>query len=157
MGVDARWHRWVYASIAKHLHDICTPAGINLVVEFLDRRTNSWLAASPRAEAVITGPMSKEISNGLHRIWVDVFLTLTSDRSANDYVHVGHAGTLANALDQCILVRDYGATGLIDVSVLHPIQDDTQTVSVMHLQPTDKDEEIHSTIQSRFYGLFSEN
>jgi hypothetical protein len=157
MAVDARWHRWVYASIADHLHTICTSAGISLVVEFLDERTTAWKTASPRAEAIITGPMSKEVSNGLHRVWVDVFLTLTSNRSSNDYVHVGHAGTLANALDQCILVKDYGDTGLLDISVLNPIRDSGRTVAVQHVRPSEQDEEIHSTIQSRFYGLFAEN
>ena len=156
MPVNAKWHRWVYASLAKHLHGICDPVPIALVVEFLDKRTETWKQASPRAEAIITGPMSKEVSNGLHRIWVDVFLTLTSNRGANDYVHVGHAGTLANALDQCVIVRDYGETGNLDISVLTPIRDSGQTVSVMHIRPTEKDEEIHSTIQSRFYGLFAE-
>jgi len=156
MSVDARWHRYIYASVAKHLHDIADPIPIDLVVEFLDTRTASWQSASPRAEAVITGPMSKEVSKGLHRIWVDVFITLTSDRSTNDYVHIGHSGTLANALDQCILVRDYGDTGLLDISVLNPIRDDARTVAVQHVTPSEKDEAIHSTIQSRFYGLFAE-
>ena len=156
MSVDARWHRWVYASVAKHLHAICTPASIDLVVEFLDKRTGAWMAASPRAEATISGPMSKEISKGLHRLWVDVFIKLTSTRGSNDYAHIGHAGTLANALDQCILVRDYGATGLLDISVLNPIRDSGQTVAVQHVTPSEKDEEIHSTIQARFYGLFAE-
>lgn len=155
MAVDARWHRWVYASVAKHLH--ANSAGINLVVEFLNKRTTAWENASPRAEAVITGPMSKEISSGLHRIWVDVFITLTSTRSSDDYDHVGHAGTLANALDQCVLVRDYGDTGLLDISVLNPIRDTGRTVSVQHVRPGQKDREIHSTIQSRYYGLFAEN
>jgi len=155
MGVDARWHRWVYASMAKHLH--ANSAGINLVVEFLDERTRTWETASPRAEAIITGPMSKEISNGLHRIWVDVFVTLTSNRSTNDYDHVGYSGLLANALDQCVLVKDYGDTGALDISVLNPIRDTNQTVAVQHVRPTEQDNEIHTTIQSRFYGLFAEN
>lgn len=157
MAVDARWHRWVYASIAKHLHSVATGAGISLVVELLDERKESWKTASPRAEAVITGPMSKEISNKLHRIWVDVFVTLTSNRSSNDYVHVGHSGTFANALDQCVTVRDYGETGLLDISVLRPIRDSGQTVAVQHIVPSEGDQEIHSTIQARLYGLFAEN
>lgn len=156
MAVDQRWHRWIYASIAKHLHDIADPIPINLVVEFLDDRTSAWQAASPRAEAQITGPLSKEISKGFHRLWVDVFLTLTSTRSTNDYVHVDHSGTLANALDQCILVRDYGDTGLLEISVLEPIRDSGRTIAVQHVRPSEKDREIHSTIQSRFFGLFVE-
>lgn len=143
--------------MAKHLHTICAAASIDLVVEFLDKRTSVWKAASPRAEAMISGPLSKEVSKGLYRVWVDVFLTLTSNRGANDYVHVGHAGTLANALDQCVVVRDYGETGLLDISTLTPSREPGQTVAVQHVRPSEKDGEIHSTIQSRFYGLFSEN
>jgi len=155
MAVDARWHRWIYASVAKHLH--ANSPSINLVVEFLNERTTTWEIASPRAEAVISGPMSKEISAGLHRMWVDVFLTLTSNRSNDDYDHVGHSGVLANALDQCILVRDYGDTGLLEISILKPIRDTGQTIAVQHVRPGAKDNEIHSTIQSRYYGLFEEN
>jgi hypothetical protein len=143
--------------MAKHLHAIAAADSIDLVVEFLDKRTSTWKAASPRAEALISGPMSKEVSKGLHRIWVDVFITLTSTRGSNDYVHIGHAGTMANALDQCVIVRDYGDTGLLDISVLTPIRDAGQTVAVQHVRPSERDEEIHSTIQSRFYGLFAEN
>jgi len=155
MPVDARWHRWVYASVAKHLHDACS-GSIDLVVEFLDKRTTVWKNASPRAEAVITGPATREISKGLHRAWVDVFVTLTSVRSADDYDHVGHSGTIANALDQCILVKDYGATGLEEITVLHPIRDLGQSVDVRPMPVSEKDEQIHTVIQSRFYGLIAE-
>lgn len=157
MPVDPRWHRWTYASVADHLHTICTAASIALVVEFLNERTSIWKAASPRAEAVITGPMSKEISKGLHRMWVDVFITLTSTRDGNDYDHVGYAGTLANALDQCIIIKDYGATDLLEISTLRPITDTGQTVAVLHVTPNEQDAEIHSTIQARLYGLFVED
>lgn len=152
MAVNAKLHRWVYASIADHLHTVCTAAGIALVVELLDERTASWKAASPRAEVFITGPLTKEL-NGVTRVWVDVLMMLTSTRSTNDYDHVGHAGTLANALDQCILVKDYGDTGLVDVTILAPIRDLGRTIAVQHVRPVQQDEEIHSTIQSRFYGL----
>lgn len=155
MAVNAKLHRWVYASIADHLHTVCTAASIALVVELLNERTSTWKAASPRAEAFITGPLTKEL-NGVTRIWVDVLMTLTSARSANDYEHIGHAGTLANAVDQCILVRDYGDTDLLEVTILAPIRDTGRTVAVQHVRPNQQDEEIHSTIQSRFYGLYSE-
>lgn len=156
MPVDQRWHRWVYASVADHLHGIFDPIPLPLVVEFLDKRKDAWKNASPRAEAFISGPMSKEVSNGLHGIWVDVFLTLTSTRGNNDYVHVDNSGVLANALDQCIIVRDYGDTGNLDISILNPIRDTAQNINVMHVRPSEKDEDIHSTIQTRFYGLFEE-
>lgn len=157
MPVDARWHRWTYASVAKHLHTICAAASIDLVVEFLDQRTSTWRNNSPRAEAVISGPYTKEVSKGLHRAWVDVFVTLTSNRGTNDYVHVGHAGTIANALDQCILVKDYGDTGLLEISTLTPIRDDGRTVGPQHVRPSEKDEEIHSVIQARFEGHYQED
>jgi len=154
--VNPDLHRWILASFAKHLHTKATAGGIALVVEFLNKRTPTWEASSPRAEALITGPMTKEISTGIQRAWVDVFITLTTNRGSNDYGHIDAAGVFANALDQCVLVKDYGDTGLIEVGSMSPISDTGQTVSVQHLKPIEADETIHSTIQARFYGLFSE-
>lgn len=152
--VNPNWHRWIYASVAKHLKD--SVGDLPLVVEFLDKRGTDWETAVSKAEATITGPMTKEISAGLHRIWVDVFITLTSHLSSNGYQHVDHAGTLASALDQCIVCKDYGATGLETIGIIHPTPEANQPVKVNHLKPAAKDTQLHSTIQAKFLGYFTE-
>lgn len=154
--VNPLWHRWVYASIAKHLHAAALADDLALVVEFLDKRNTDWLEATSKAEATITGPMTREISSGLHRVWVDVFIVVTSNLSDNDYAHIDHVGAMASALDQCILVKDYGATGLVEVGTIKPRAESGDSVKVNHLKPATKDTQIHSTIQARFLGYFAE-
>jgi hypothetical protein len=140
--------------VAKHLHAVCATASIDLVVEFLDKRTEAWRTASPRAEATISGPLTAP-QGGQYELEFDVFVTLTSRRGSNDYVHVGHAGTIENALSQCILVKDYGETGLLEIATL-TLNPETG-VTCVHVRPAEKDEEIHSTIQARLRGHFAEN
>ena len=152
--VKPNWHRWVYASVAKHLKD--SAGALPLVVEFLDKRGTDWETAASKAEVTITGPMTKEVCSGLHRIWVDVFITLTSHLSANNYDHIDHAGTLASALDECITCKDYGATGLVTIGFLHPRAETQEAIKVNHLKPAVKDTQLHSTIQAKFLGYFSE-
>lgn len=154
--VNPSWHRWVYASVADHLHTAATASSLPLVVEFLDKRGATWKAASVRAEATISGPVTKEISSGLHRVWVDVFITLASERDANDYDHIDLAGAIANALDQCILVKDYGDTGLVDVGSIKPRADSGDSIEVTHLKPAEDDDHIYTTISARYFGLFTE-
>ena len=154
--VNANWHRWVYASVADHLHTAATAASLPLVVEFLDKRNSAWKTAKTKAEATVTGPATKEISSGLHRVWVDVFLVVTSKRSNDDYDHIDKCGAMANALDQCILIKDYGATGLVDVGSIKPRKESGDTIDVEHLKPAETDDQIFSTLQGRYFGLFAE-
>lgn len=154
--VNPNWHRWVYASLAKHIHSAATAASLPMVVEFLDKRGEAWNSANSKAEATITGPATRELSQGLHRVWADVFIVLTSKLDSNNYDHIDFVGQMANALDQCILVKDYGATGLVDVGNLTPRSEASDSIQVVHVKPTEKDTQIHSTIEARYYGLFTE-
>lgn len=160
MAVNASWPRWIMASIAKHLHDAAYVAELPLVVEFLDRRDETWMGATHKAEVTISGPATREVSTGLYRVWVNVFVVLTSNLSDNDYDHVTHAGAIANALDRCIVIKDYGNeagdTGLLDIGTITPRNEGADTVKVTHLKPAAKDTQLHSTIEVRFFGLFTE-
>lgn len=152
--VNPNWNRWIYASLARHLH---LPANkpVPLIVAFLDKRGKTWNEAASKAEATITGPVSKELSQGYHRVWVDVFIKLTSNLDSNNYDHLDSAGTIANALDQCIEVKDYGATGLVDITELKPRRD-VDGIEVIHVTPAEKDTQIHSTLNARYEGFITE-
>lgn len=153
--VNPSWHRWVFASVAKHLHVAIDPS-VELVVEFLDKRSVAWTGATTKAEATISGPATKEISPGLHRIWVDIFVKVTTNMGANNYPHLDAVGTVAEALDNCIICKDYGETGLVEIGILHNRPESGETVKVTNLTPTEKDTQIHSTISARFLGYFAE-
>lgn len=154
--VNPLWHRYVYASVADHLHTAATAASLPLVVEFLDKRDSTWKSASSRAEATLTGPVTKEVSAGLYRVWFDVFITLASERGANDYDHIDLAGKLAEALDQCILIKDFGATGLVTIGSIRPRSESADSIEVEHLKPSADDDHVYSTVSARYFGLFTE-
>ena len=150
--VNQLWHRWVYAYIASHLHTKATAAGLPPIVEFLDTRTISWMNSTTKAEATISGPITSEGSPGLFRVIVNVFIVISSKRSNNDYDHIDAVGAMAEALDQCIEVKDAGVTDLVDVGTLTPFQ---APIEPVHLKPTDTDDMIFSTVSTTYEGLFS--
>jgi hypothetical protein len=153
--VDSNWHRWTYASIADALHTAATAASLPLVVEFLDKRDDAWKVAAHKAEATISGPATRG-QNSEFEVIVDVTIIVTSDLTNNDYAHIDYTGEMASALDQCIIVKDYGATGSIEVGKLTPTADPGETINVTHLKPAEKDTQIHSVITARLTGNFEE-
>jgi hypothetical protein len=151
--VNANWHRWTYASVSDHLHTAATAGGLELVVEFTDERGPDWKTAETKAEATISGPITREMRSGHHSAQVNVFIVVTSHRSASgDYGHIDHVGTMANALDQCIRVMDYGATNLLEIGQLTPDGE----INTVHIKPTETDDQIFSTIQAQLSGIFTE-
>lgn len=150
--VNKLWHRWVYAYVANHLHTKAAAVSLPLVVEFLDTRTDAWKTATTKAEATITGPITIPGSSGLFRVIVNVFIVISSKRTNDDYDHIDAVGAMAEALDQCIPVKDAGVTDLVDIGTLTPFQ---APIEPIHLRPTDTDDLIFSTVQTTFEGLFS--
>jgi hypothetical protein len=132
-------------------------ASLPLVIEFLDQRDATWKDATSKAEATIMGPFTREQSSGLYRVRATVFVVLTSSRQVDAAVHVGHEGAIAEALDQCIVVKDYGTTGLVDIGVITPnVEAAGDEVGPDRERPKDTDDQIFTTFQVRYYGLFSD-
>lgn len=155
--VNPLWHRYVFSSIVQHLRSRAAAAGLELVIEFLDQRSDAWKNATSKAEATIMGPFTKEESKGLYRVRATVFVVLTSDRSVDAGVHIDFEGQLSEALDQCIVVKDYGTTGLVDIGVIHPsVENAGDEVGPDREKPKETDDQIFTTLQVRYYGLFSD-
>jgi len=151
MARNANWDRWTYASIAKHLQtEISSP----LVFDFGGKRLAAWETASHRAEATIGGLRTRPIGSRTYIGECDVFVIVTSNLTADNYDHVDVAGDVANALDQCIEVMDYGATGLELISILSRKRGDGEFVSPDHLKPKDTDDRLHSTISVTYEGRY---
>jgi len=151
---NANWDRWAYASVAKHLStEITSP----IVFDFGGKRTAAWESSSSRGEVTIGGLRTRRITRTSHKVELDVFVIVTSDK-AEKYAHVGVVGDVANALDQCILVMDYGSevgdTGLVEVGRLGQAKDDTDFVDPTNIKPKADDDLIHSTISVTFEGTF---
>ena len=150
--VDRRWARWVYGSITDYLHTKAREGSLPLIVDFEDTTNNTaWANARTRAQATITGPITREGSPGLFRVVVGVFIAVSSERSANDYDHIDAVGAMQNALDQCIPIIDAGVTNIVDVGTLTPFQ---AQIAPVHLKPADQDDTIFSTVETTFEGLF---
>lgn len=157
MSVNPLWHRYVFASIVKHLRAAMSAGSIELAIDFLDERTNAWKDATSKAEATIMGPFTREQSKGLYRVRATVFMVLTSDRSVDAGVHIDNEGVISEALDQCIVVKDYGTTGLVDIGVITPNVDAPgDEVGPDRERPKQTDDQIFTTFQVRYYGLFSD-
>lgn len=151
MPVNANWARWIYASIAKHvLAEVASP----LVFDFGGKRTSAWETAVNRAEVTISGPKTRKLGRNAWKVEIDVFVIVSSDLSANNYDHVDVTGDVANALDTCIEVKDFGATGLLQIGTLQPRKGLAERIDVTHLKPANADDRIHSTINARFEGTF---
>jgi len=154
--INPLWHRWIYASVSNHLHVLLAVASLELKVDLSDGETAAWKAATTKAQATISGPFSKNRGHKEFDIFVDVFVTLTSDRTNNDYDHIDASGTIANALDQCIIVKDYGATGLIEIGILKTREADSDLVDTDHLRPIKTDDQRFTIIRARYEGKFTE-
>lgn len=154
--VPATWPRSIYASISGHLHTEATAGSLQLRVDFTDGESAAWKAATTKAQATITGPSIKNHGHGEFDVVVDVFISVTSDRTDDDYDHIDAVGIMAKALDQCIIVKDYGVTGLVEIGTLLQGRADSDLVATDHLRPLKTDDQIFSTIRARFEGTFTE-
>jgi len=147
--VNPNWHRWIYASIAKHVAALVASP---IVFDFGGKRMATWEQSTHRAEVTISGPVTTRFSRTAWAVEVDVFVVVSSDLSANNYAHVDVTGDVANALDECLTVMDYGATGLETIGELQ----NKGSVTVTHLKPSEADDRLHSTINAKFSGTFRE-
>lgn len=154
--VNENWNRWVFASIAKHLHDAATLADIPLVIHTLDKQSADWKAATTNAEVTIIGPSFRPGTLST-RVRVGVFVIVSSHLTTNNYGHIDAVGAIATSLHKCIDVKDFGTgigdTGLLEIGVLNRARGDTE-VGVVNLAPLSKDTKIHSTISASFSSRF---
>lgn len=153
MPVNAKWFRYVYASIAKVIHATATLEAVPGVLEFLDDRSVVWKDASRKIESW-SDVRTTELSPGEFKIEVDttVILTTNAHDNVNAYDHFDKVGAFANALDRCIDVKDYdvGNTTPLLVGVLTP----QEAIEVTNLKPGDGDKQKHSVIEARYLGYF---
>jgi hypothetical protein len=131
-------------------------AGIPLNIDFLDQRDATWKDAASKAEATFFGPFTKEQSSGLYRVRATVFMVLTSDRTISPGIHIDNEGAIAEALDQCIIVKDW-PTGTTDVGILNPsVENADDEVGPDRERPAETDDQIFTTFTVRYHGLFSD-
>ncbi len=112
MPANPNWARWLFASTADVLKTVATQNNLAVLVEHLDERSDTFMKASDRVEIRITGPFSREISKGYHRVLLDVNVLLTSrfdGPAKNQYNILKYAGLFHGALSMPIPVWNYGA------------------------------------------------
>jgi len=81
---------------------------------------------------------------------------VSSDLTNENYNHVDVVGDVANALDSCVTVTDYGATGLVEIGLLRTMHGDDQFVAPDHIKPQQADDRLHSTVNVTFEGRFKQ-
>lgn len=151
MARNAKWDRWTYASIVKHL-----TAAVASPIHFYfgGKRTDAWESADHRAEVTIGGLRTKQKNRSTYDGELDVFVIVSSDVTANNYNHVDVVGDVANALDQCLTVMDWGDTELVEVSILQKKRGNEFDVDPTHIKPKKDDDRLHSTVQVTLEGKF---
>lgn len=105
MPANTNWSRWVYSSLAGHLHDAA--GSLPVLVEGVDDRTDEFMQAKDRAEVRVNGPTSAELSNDFWRLKVQANVVLTV-QSGNPYRIQELAGLFQAAMDQFVAVKKYG-------------------------------------------------
>lgn len=155
--VNSSWHKWVFASLAKHIHDSAVSADLPMVIELIDTRSDAWKTARQKAEATIIGPSTREVSKGCHAVDVSVVVIVTSQISEG-YTHQEAVGAIANALDRCITVYEYGPDNPSPdiVGILTPDVSAQARVRVTNIKPSQPDNLCHSTIEVGYTGFFTE-
>lgn len=154
MAAFEKWHRYIFASVSKHLLDSAEADSIELVVEFANQRTPPWEVATSNVEITITGPKMIQLSKGAYRAEVKIFAIVSSIFS-NGLEHIAVTGKVSDWLDQCILVLDYGDTDSVEIGQLSP-DNGEDGIGLINLKPERTPDRIHSTITGSFKGRFNE-
>lgn len=155
MAAFEKWHRYIFASVSKHLLDSAEADSIELVVEFANKRTPPWEVAASNVEITITGPKMVQLSRGAYRAEVEIFAIVSSIFGTNGLEHIAVTGKVSDWLDQCVLVLDYGDTDSVEIGQLKPDNGD-DGIELINLKPERTPDRIHSTISSAFVGRFNE-
>jgi hypothetical protein len=151
MARNASWDRWVYASVAKHLRAAISS---EIVFDFGGKRTSAWENADHRVEVTIGGFRTQQINHDTYKVECEVFAIVSSNLTSNNYSHVDVVGDVANALDQCVTVIDYGATGAETIGLLRGAKGSDQFVAPDHIKPKQTDDRLHSTAGVKLEGRF---
>jgi hypothetical protein len=108
---NKNWARWIFASVADCLKQVAIAQNLPVLVEHLDERTETFMAATDRVEIRITGPFIREVSKGYYQIHVSVNVLLTSRYDSdqkNAYSILKYAGSFQEAMDAPISVWNFG-------------------------------------------------
>jgi len=84
---------------------------IPIIVDGIDERSDAFTRATDRAEIRITGPFTREMSNGYWQAYVDANVLLTSrydGKAKNAYDLLKYAGLFYAAMDCAVGVWNYG-------------------------------------------------
>jgi hypothetical protein len=170
MPANPNWARWIFSSVADHLKQVAVDASLPVIVEHLDDRTTAFMQATDRVEVRITGPESRELSHGFHRVWVDANVLLTSryDGAKKDPLAIfKFAGLFHEAMDGPIPVWNYGnemgdfveadPDSQVFLGCLMPRPGRNETVRVLHFgQINTTDKLKQSMVDARYEMYLSE-
>lgn len=170
MPANPNWARWVFSSVAYHLKTVATQAGLAVLVDHLDDRTDAFQKASDKVEIRITGPFTKECSQDYFRIAVDANVLLTSrydtpTSKKNSLDILRYAGLYNEAMDSPIPVWNYGvqpgdyqdddpSTQVFLGCLLPKAGKDDSAVRVFNFGQMDKIEKIKCSVVDARYELY---
>jgi len=105
MAANPNWSRWIYSSLAGHLHDAA--GAIPALVEGVEDRTDAFMQAPERAEIRVNGPIANELSHDYWRL--DVFANVVvTVQFGNPYRIQEIAGLFQAEMDEPVEVKQFG-------------------------------------------------
>jgi hypothetical protein len=101
--------RWLFSSLASYFEGVASDNSIPYFVEGIDERSSEFMQAS-HAEMRVTGPYTKEISNGIYDVEVvaNVLLTSFMDMDGPAYELIQWCGVFQEAMLDPVPVYKYG-------------------------------------------------
>lgn len=140
--VNPNWVRWIHASVAKYLKDICDDEDYVSLVEGLEERTDEFQRAPNRVEIRISGPFTREQNDGSYEaiVFINVLVTnMLGGKNDDAYMADRMLGVLHAAMDEPIPLKKYGPDngmgGIDDSSLfacLRTIRDKKNSLRVIH-------------------------
>lgn len=157
--MNPNWARWIFASIAKYLSDVAVAQAIPSLVDGLDDRTDTFLAAPHRVEIRVNGPFAQEFQSEW-RLWCDANVLLTSVMDNSRHTMYRLAGRFQSAMASPIPVFNYGDqpgdTGLIQLGCLRLRGRDADGVELFNFGQTDKTDRVKQAIVNARYEIYLE-
>jgi len=156
--MDSNLSRWIFQSVAKHFKATANGISLPYFVEGIDERSDDTMRVS-HVELRVTGPESKEVSNGYYELKLGINFLFTKnmdEASADVFDLIQWTGVFANAMQEPIPIYKKG-TGAEDdgslIGCLRVHRGRNEAVRIWHFGQLDKDTRVRQSEVDAVYGL----
>lgn len=156
--MDKNLARWIFQSLASHFKSVADGISLPYFVEGIDERSEDTMRVS-HVELRVTGPESKEVSNGFYDLKVGVNFLFTKnmdEASADAFDLIQWTGVFANEMLEPIPVYKKGTGVEDDGTLLGCIQvhkGKNEAVRIWHFGQLDTNTRVRQSEVDAVYGF----